>query len=66
VETLGIEVADVDTVIVRVEILLVPIYVTETLGLLAFTALYPPISEFYSGAVLKHLHEKRARSSLYP
>ena len=34
VQTLGIEVADVDTVTVRVEILLIPICVTRSLGLL--------------------------------
>ena len=33
VETLGIEVADVDAITVRVEILLVPIRVTENRGL---------------------------------
>ena len=46
VETLGIEVADVDAVTVRVEILLVPIRVTENRGLLPLQVYILPSLNF--------------------
>lgn len=63
VEAASIEVANVDTVTVRVEILLVSICVTETQGLLQIS-LYPFASEFNIGAALQHLQKKQARSSI--
>ena len=63
VETVGIEVANVDMVAVRVEILLVSICVTEARGLLPI-GLYPLTSEFNTGATLEYLQKKQARSSI--
>lgn len=67
VETLDIEVADVDAVTVRVEILLVPIRVTENRGLPPLQAyILPSLNFIWEQFFSKHLHRKRARSSLYP
>ncbi len=53
VQAVGIEVANVDTIAVRIHLLPVPVHVTGNRGLPLMTSLYPLFPEFYSGADLE-------------